>query len=236
MINLNTIAIIPARKGSKGIPLKNIIPVNGKPLIEYTLEAAIRSSSIDLIVVTTDSIEIIDILKKYNNNRIITINRPADLCNDDSKTEDAIKHAYYELIQFGFKPQNYVLLQPTSPIRTCKQIDESIALFFKSGKESLISVTDPIQHPYDFIIKHNHNYKYSSRPSGKFRRQDFDINYFINGSIYISHFDLLLNKNIIYDLENCEIFLMPIESSVDIDNFFDLKFCEFILNNMKGDI
>ena len=114
---MRVIAIIPARGGSKGIPRKNMVDFHGKPLIQWTIDAALASSCITDIVVTSDSIEILEYVKKTP--KIICIERPKELALDTTKTEPVIAHA------LAFIEQQYdylIVLQPTSPLRTTAHI------------------------------------------------------------------------------------------------------------------
>ena len=113
----SVIAIIPARGGSKGIPHKNIKNLGGKPLIAYTIEAALRSEYLDHVFVSTEDSEIANISKNYGAQ---VIDRPPALAEDASKTVDVVLHAIEYLVQEGIHPQIVILLQPTS-IAKCRR-------------------------------------------------------------------------------------------------------------------
>ena len=134
------LAIIPARGGSKRLPNKNILDLNGKPLIAWSIEAAKKSQKIDDIIVTSDSEKILDIAKQYN---VKIIKRPDFLASDTATTFDAIKHAIETLDD---KYEYIVLLQPTSPLRNEKHINESIELLEKKNADAVISVCE-MEHP-----------------------------------------------------------------------------------------
>jgi len=231
---MSNIAIIPARGGSKGIPNKNIIPLCGRPLIEYSIEVALQSSNIDHIIVSSDSEQILSVAKKFSK-KVIPILRPAALATDSSATESAVAHAIDHLTNVGISIDYIVLLQPTSPFRKAEFINESIALIRSSQAESLISVSQPIQHPYDFLFNDNGNIKYLCRDEDSFRRQDFKAAQFINGSIYITKHEFFVRTGKIYSLDTCLLYEIPVEYSVDIDTPFDLILCEAIMRNEKGE-
>lgn len=229
---MSNIAIIPARGGSKGIPNKNIAPLCGRPLIEYSIEVALESSKIDYIIVSSDSEQILSIAKKFSE-KVIPLLRPSELSTDTSATESAVTHAIDHLTNVGISIDYIVLLQPTSPFRRAEFINESIALIRSSRAECLISVSKPIQHPYDFLFNDNGDIKYLCRDEDSFRRQDFKAAQFINGSIYITKHEFFVRTGKIYSLDTCLLYEMPVEYSVDIDTPFDLMLCEAIMRNEK---
>lgn len=228
------VAIIPARMGSVGIPGKNHVLLDGLPLIEYTIVAAIGSDLIDEIIVSTNCPKIIKICQKYKNQLNILV-RPDYLSQDESTSEDVVSHACDWFINNNNDIGKIILLQPTSPIRTSEQIDESLQLFDESGKASLISVTKPMQHPYDFVYEINEGVSYMCREKNVSRRQDFEEAWFMNGSIYICEYNFFRINKKIYSLDNCLLYKMPIESSIDIDIPFDLEVCESVIRKIKNE-
>ena len=139
------LALIPARGGSKGIKNKNIADLCGKPLISYTIESAKNSKYIDDIVVTTDSRQIAEVSEKYGAE--IPFIRPIELAGDTSKTIDAVIHAIDKLNELKRIYDVLVLLQPTQPLRTYEDIDNSIECFFRNDEKSLVSVSLVEDHP-----------------------------------------------------------------------------------------
>ena len=230
---MSNIAIIPARGGSRGIPNKNIAPLCGRPLIEYSIEVALQSSSIDYVIVTSDSEEILRVAKKFGQ-RVMSIRRPSDLATDSSGTEGVVAHTVDCLVNNGISIDCIVLLQPTSPFRKSEFINESVSLIRSSKAGSLISVSDPMQHPYDFLFNNSGSINYVCRDKNSYRRQDFKAAKFINGSIYITKYEFLLSTGKIYSLDSCLLYEMPVEYSIDIDTPFDLMICEAIMKNAKG--
>ena len=171
---LEVLAIIPARGGSKGIPRKNIRELAGKPLIAYTIEAALSSRVIDKVVVSTEDREIAALVREYG---IEVINRPQELATDTAATEPVLEHA----IQFLEKQENYrpdiiVLLQATSPLRQSRHIQEAMGEFLNSNCDSLLSVC--LSHMFIWRIRENGakplNYDYRQRPRKQDMPQEID--------------------------------------------------------------
>jgi CMP-N-acetylneuraminic acid synthetase len=225
------IAVVPARKGSVGLPGKNVKVINGIPLVEHSILQAVKSSKINRVIVTTDCPDVANIARKYSE-KVSLVLRPEYLSLSESKTEDAVMHAC-STEALSSNVEAIVLLQPTSPVRTCSQIDESISLFRESKKKCLVSVTEPLQHPSDFVIERNGRLEFLFRNKGASRRQDFHPAYFMNGSIYITNFEYFMTENKIYDLGDCELYHMPMESSIDIDTQFDFDLCECVMKQKE---
>lgn len=220
------LALIPARGGSKGIKDKNIIPLGGKPLIAYSIEAAKRSKYIDSIVVTTDSEKIAEIAKSYGAK--VPFIRPAELAADTSKTIDAVLHAIKTLKSLGKEYSTLLLLQPTQPLRTTDDIDKAIEVYYQKGEKGLVSISPVDDSP--LLIR-------SIGADGKLvkllsqnstcRRQDMPNYYKVNGCIYINKIDEL-DKNTSFN-DNKVPFIMTKEHSVDIDELSDLWMAEYYL-------
>jgi len=175
------LAIIPARGGSKGLPRKNIRQLNGKPLIYYTIDEAMKSKFIDRVIVTTDDQEIAEISKKAGAEVII---RPPALAQDESPVTDAIFHVIDNIK--GKKPDFIVLLQPTSPLREVNDIDGAIQLFLDGQCDSLMSVCQAEHSPYwYFNIKNGLMTPLFDEKFLKIRRQELPPSYRPNGAIYI---------------------------------------------------
>ena len=220
------LALIPARGGSKGIKDKNIIPLAGKPLIAYSIEAAKKSKYIDSIVITTDSERIAEVAKQYGAR--VPFLRPDELAADTSKTIDAALHAIKTLKSMGENYDTLVLLQPTQPLRTTDDIDKAIELYYESGENGLVSISTVDDSP--LLIR-------SIDEDGKLinllsqnstcRRQDMPNYYKVNGCIYINKIDEL-NENTSFN-DNKVPFIMYKEHSVDIDELSDLWMAEYYL-------
>ncbi|NSW54472.1 MAG: acylneuraminate cytidylyltransferase family protein [Armatimonadetes bacterium] len=188
--NRRVLAIIPARGGSKGIPRKNVRELAGKPLIVWTIEAALRSTLIDRLVVSTDDDEIAEVASAAGAE---VIRRPAELAGDTTPTEPALLHALQVLEdREGYIPDAVTLLQCTSPLRGTDTIDECINLLFDSGCDAVMTVLH-VQHWYlmgtrDETGRYHAEYDYQKRP----RSQDMPQKYRENGAVYVTRRDVLL--------------------------------------------
>ena len=225
------LSIIPARGGSKRLPNKNILPLSGKPLVAWTIEAALGSSYIDRSVVTSDSDEILKIGEKYG---VGLIKRPQELACDTSSTIDAIKHAI-EVI--GNEYDFTVLLQPTSPLRTSKHIDEAIKFLEDKKAEAVISVCEN-EHPplWSNTLPDDLSMKtFLRKDIINKRSQDLPKYYRLNGAIYICKTSKLLEKNTFFLDDNIYAYVMDRKSSIDIDDKLDLLYAYVIINEEKLD-
>jgi N-acylneuraminate cytidylyltransferase len=224
------LAIIPARGGSKGIPRKNIRFLAGKPLIAYSIGAALKSKYIDRVVVSTEDEEIAEISKRYGAK---VIERPEELATDTAPTEPVLEHVVKWLKEYeGYKTEIIVLLQPTSPLRNSKYIDEALDIFLSSDYDSLLSVCP--SHVFIWKMSENSaypiNYDFKNRP----RRQDKEPNYKENGAIYVTEYkNLMKNHNILGG--EIGLYIMLEEYSIEIDTEFDFWLCEQIINRQRGD-
>lgn len=224
--NQKILALIPARGGSKGIKDKNIVFLAGKPLIAYSIEAAKYSKYIDDIIVTTDSEKIAEISKQYGAS--IPFMRPIELATDTSKTIDAVLHTIQTLKTMGKEYDVLILLQPTQPLRTNKDIDESIEVYYKNKEDGLVSVSPVDDSPLLIrsINKDGTLVNLLSQNS-TCRRQDMPKYYKVNGCIYINKIEEL-NENTSFN-DNRIPFIMTKEHSVDIDEKSDLWIAEYYL-------
>ena len=228
MIEKNKIvALIPARGGSKGIKNKNIIDLCGKPLISYTIQAALESKYIDKVIVSTDSQEIADVAIKYGAE--VPFLRPGELASDTSKTIDAVMHAVGELEKRKEEYDILILLQATQPLRTADDIDSAIELFIKNKGQSLVSVSPVEDNPILIRTIDNLGRMNSILPmKSTCRRQDMPLYYGVNGCIYInliSELDLNTSFN-----DNKIPYIMPKERSVDIDEIKDLLIAQYYIS------
>jgi CMP-N,N'-diacetyllegionaminic acid synthase len=218
------LAFIPARGGSKGIPNKNIKLFNGKPLIEWTIKAALKSKLINKVVVSSDSLKILSISKKLGADVVL---RPKNISGDNATTESAIKH-YTKKLKDSFKI--IVLLSPTSPIRKIKDIDNAVKKFKLKKLDSCFSAS----RLSDFLIwKLNKKKKYESINydfQNRGIRQKREPNYVENGSIYVFKNELINSKSNRLG-GNIGIYLMDFWQSLELDEKKDWKLLEIIQKN-----
>ena len=221
----NIIAIIPARGGSKGLPSKNVLPFNGKPLVVHSIDYAKECDLIETIYVSTDDDEISSV---SSNSGASIINRPSELSGDIASTESAIEHA---LSTLKVKPDIIVLLQATSPFRPKNSLEKALDKFIKYDFDSLLSISPT--HRFFWEVDGNNNinpkYDYLNRP----RRQDLkrvDTNFIENGSLYIFTYDHFLTvKNRL----GGKIGYIEFDEkySHEIDTELDFKFLELLAKN-----
>ena len=221
------LAFIPARGGSKGIKNKNIIDVNGQPLIHYTIKAALNSKYIDKIFVSTDSEKIKNVAEQCG--VTIPFMRPAELASDTSKTIDAIIYTLNELQKRGEHYDELIILQPTSPLRTVEDIDGAIEKFYRCGRKSLVSVAPVTDSPIFIrkIIDEDRMEKILNLNS-TVRRQDTPKFYVLNGAIYINKISEIDSSTSFNDNE--VPFIMSAENSADVDEYVDLEIAKYWLS------
>lgn len=220
------LALIPARGGSKGIKGKNIVDLCGKPLISYTIIHALRSKYIDRVIVSTDNEAIAKVAREYGAD--VPFTRPDELASDTAKTIDVVLHA---IDFFGDSDEQFdilVLLQPTQPLRTVKDIDESIRFFFDNGQRGLVSVSSVDDHPLLIrTINDSNELSTMLKACSTCRRQDMPEYYRVNGCIYINRVDEI-DQSLSFN-DNSIGFIMEKSHSVDIDEEKDLIMAEYYL-------
>lgn len=227
--NKKIMAVIPARKGSKGIKDKNIKLLKGKPLIAYSIEAGLNSKYIDKVIVSTDGEEIANIAKTYGAE--VPFLRPKNLSTDTAKTIDAVVHCIDELKKRGEIYDYIVLLQPTQPLRQSWHIDEAIELIFERNEDALVSVSEVRDNPILIrSIDENGYTKNLLKECSTRRRQDFDIYYRVNGAIYINKINEGFNKSTSLN-DNKLAYIMDSSYDVDIDDLNDFKIAELFIDN-----
>jgi len=213
---MTTLAIIPARAGSKGIPGKNMALCAGQPLIEWTLDAALNSS-VDAVIVSSDDGAVLNYTKNTGARW-----HPAEEITDEAQIEDRLPE------RFDPPADIIVLLQSTSPVRTSKQIDEAIEQLQREGADSLVSVVES----HSFFWRDGTvvpTYDVMHRP----RRQDMTKHYEENGSIYVfteDHWRRMHNRL----GGKISLFVMPEECAIQVDTPFDLWMAEKILERQHS--
>ena len=220
---MNILCTICARKGSQGLKNKNIANLNGKPLIIHTLNQAKKIKFIKDIVVSTNSKFIQKIVgKKYS-----WFIRPEKISDSKSSKIIAIRHAIIESEKKNNCVYDLVIdLDVTSPLRTIKDVLNSFKLFKKKKINNLFSVSEPRKNPYFNIVEHKKNKHQTYAPVKKiqkiYSRQAAPKVYEMNAAIYIWKRDVIFSKNPLFN-KKTDIFIMPRERSIDIDDTFDLK-------------
>jgi CMP-N,N'-diacetyllegionaminic acid synthase len=222
------LGLIPARGGSKGLHRKNTKMLCGQPLIAWTIEAALSSDCITDVVVSTDNDEIATISKDHG--ALVPFIRPAYLANDNALRNEVVAHALYELKGYDF----VILLQPTSPMRKSKHIDEAFSLMVKGKSESCASVVEQHPSPY-WMYSLGENNKMvpmlgftENRP-----RQKLNKYYCLNGAVFISSVTNFFQAQLVDPFVNdstCAYVMEP-KDSIDIDTAIDFKLAEVLLKN-----
>jgi N-acylneuraminate cytidylyltransferase/CMP-N,N'-diacetyllegionaminic acid synthase len=229
---LRTVVVIPARGGSKGVPHKNIVDLAGKPLIAYTIQAALKSKNSQRVIVSTDDVKIAEVAKSYGAE--VPFLRPAELAKDDTPSLLVIQHAVKYLEENeGHKVDVVVVLQPTSPLRSEKYIDEAIEKLLRTGADSVVTVCEVKHHPFwSFIAKGDRLYPFSKKGITTSRRQDLPEIYAVNGAVYVVRRNVIFEQNALYGKDTRAV-VMSYEESLDIDGYFDLFIAEMMLKHWK---
>lgn len=218
------LAVIPARGGSKGVVRKNLREVGGKPLIAWTIEAALASEYVDRAILSSEDAEIMAEAERWGLD--VPFTRPEELAQDNISGLDVFGHALSVLPGYDYG----VLLQPTSPLRTAQDIDGCIRLLHETGAETTLTVAEPEKSPY---------WMYVEREDGTLRplidtdfavrqRQDVPRVLAPNGAVYVAQVDYFLLHGV-FKSPAMRGYIMPRERSLDIDEEFDIKLCEWLL-------
>jgi CMP-N,N'-diacetyllegionaminic acid synthase len=230
--NKTFLAIIPARGGSKRLPRKNVLNLNGKPLIAWSIEAGIKSNYIDEVMVTTDDDEIEEVSKKYG--ATVPFKRPEELADDYATRPEVIKHTIeYYRDELGKNFDYLVFLQPTSPLRDAKDIDSAIEFLFQKNGDAVVSVCE-LEHPIHWsgtLLEDKNMSKFLDNVAVQSRSQDLEKYYRLNGAIYICDVQKFLEEGCVFLKDNIYAFEMAQKKSVDIDTKLDFKIAEVLMEN-----
>lgn len=233
MENNKNYAFVFARGGSKGLPRKNIKHLNGKPLIQYSIEIARRCPSIDKIFVSTDDEEISEIAKTLGT---IVINRPVDLSSDTASEWLAWQHAINWVYQEYGEFHQFISLPTTSPLRSILDVESAIEQRIQQKADACISVSPSSRSPYFNMIQYNEPGLVSLVNNSRndvIRRQDAPSVYDITTVVYVLTPEYILDKQGLFDGKVTAI-EVPKERAVDIDDIMDFKFAELLLKEELG--
>ena len=223
------LAVITARGGSKGIPKKNLSTILGKPLIAYTIEAALQARTLTRTIVSTDDKTIAQVSEQYGAE--VPFLRPKHLSTDTATGIAVLQHAVtYLTANEDYFTDIIVCLQPTSPLRSAEDIDQAVNLCLKSGADSVVSLCRAKHHPfwmkkivdgrvYSLLNEDEHIYT---------RRQALPPVYQLNGALYVTKTHVLIEENRVLGKYTAP-YIMPPERSIDIDTPDDLKFATVLL-------
>lgn len=220
------VAIIPARGGSKRLPGKNILSLAGKPLVVWSIEAALKSKYIDKVIVSSEDDEI---LKISTEAKADIIKRPEELATDTATTFDVIKHVLDNIKGYEY----VVLLQPTSPLRNEKHIDEAIELLIERKADAVISVCETEHSPLwcNTLPKDRSMKNFLKDDIINKRSQDLEKYYRVNGAIYICRIDRLLKEKTFFIKDNIYAYVMIRDESIDIDTHLDFIIAEQLMKS-----
>ena len=229
---MNVIGVILARGGSKGIPKKNIKLLNGKPLIAYTIKAAVDSNIFDEIVVSTDSDEIANISKEFG--ALVPFMRPSELSGDAVWSRDALKHAVVSSEEIFKKTYDYVIELPCiAPLRKSQHIIDVLNILKEGNCDSVTSVVKmEDKHPVRMkrIIDNQLKDFTKEFPEGEgSRRQDLEPCYLRNGAIYAMTRECIV-KDFSRHGKICRPYIMSDKYSVNIDTLLDFKLAEILIS------
>lgn len=225
---MKPLVVIPARGGSKGIPGKNIRLLGGKPLIQYTIEAAREVFPDKVICVSTDDVKIKNIVEGLGLS--VPFLRPSQLSTDNTPTYEVLLHAIRHYESNSYIPDTLILLQPTSPFRKSKHIIEALKLF-NDECDMVVSVKETKSNPYYVLWEESEQGWLKKSKKGKFtRRQDCPRVWEYNGAIYIFASETLKQKTF-QQLSKIRKFVMEDYASLDIDDELDLKIADCIMKH-----
>ncbi len=215
---MSAIAIITARGGSKRIPKKNIKEFCGKPIIAYSIEAAINCHMFDEVMVSTDSPEIAEIARQYGAS--VPFMRSDETSNDFATTADVLKEVLNEYRKTGKEFDSFCCLYPTAPFVTAEKLADAMRVFESSEGDSLMAVVPFSFPPQRALIIRNNKVCYQYPENALKRSQDLEPIYHDCGQFYICHTDVFLKKHSLIT-DNTIPYIMPEEEVQDIDNLSD---------------
>ncbi len=228
---LSIMGLITARGGSKGIPGKNLIPIMGRPLISYTIGAALESNVLERVIVTTDDDKIAEVSRQFGAETPFV--RPANLSGDWDPSYPVVVHALEWMAENeGYYPDYMMLMQPTSPLRIAEDIRNAVAIAREKDADGVISVYEPKQHPH---------WMFELAEDGRFadfdphqreltRRQSLTPQYMLNGSIYLVKRSVIMSQDNFYT-DRTHALVMPRERSLDIDSLHDARVVEMTMED-----
>lgn len=226
---MGNIAIIPARSGSKGLPDKNITGLAGKPLMYYTIKAALDSGYFEEIMVSTDSEKYAGIARKCGAN--VPFLRSGKMSGDTASSWDTVREVLLKYETDGKKFEYVALLQPTSPLRDAEDIKNVFKRMHETGANNAVSVTET-DHPVQWCFRlpgSGWMDEMAASPYSYMRRQELEKHYRENGAVYLVDAKKIMNTDYNFYADRCIGCVMPREKSIDIDTKIDLLIAEMEL-------
>lgn len=227
MNGIKVAALIPARGGSKRIPLKNLLDLNGKPLIAYAIQTGLAADGVERVYVTSDHPEILDRSVELGARTIL---RPDDLASDTARSSDVVRHAMAVMENDGFSADAVILLQPTAPFRSSQNIEAALRLFVEERADTVISVQRRKLGPEWILHRHN-NYLSWLLPNdySRIRGQDQEEFFEINGAIYIYARSVIESGDAYLFGKQVLPYVMGARESFDIDEPEDIEIAESMM-------
>lgn len=227
---MDVLGVVTARGGSKGIPHKNICDLCGKPLLQYTAEAALAARRLKRVILTTESESIARVGRACGLE--VPFLRPAELARDDTPSLPVIQHALQWCEQRGDRYDAVLVLQPTNPLRRASDIDGAVELLIATGADSVISFTDigekhPARMKYIDAERRVTDPPFAESFEGQ-RRQELNPLYLRDGSIYLVRRDVLMQQHT-FKGNDCRAWMIPPERACNIDEPFDLELAAWLI-------
>ncbi|MFZ1557768.1 MAG: acylneuraminate cytidylyltransferase family protein, partial [Nitrospira sp.] len=220
---MHVLAVIPARGGSKSIPLKNIRPLNGIPLLAFTIQAAKRSAYLDRYVVSTDHADIVRVAREYGAE---VIERPADLATDQAPTEWALLHALEVLARQSYRPEFVVTLEPTSPLRSTELIDRCIAEAIRHPEMDCVMTVAETRKCYGRLQDGRFEYLFPDQPR---RRQERQPLYEESSTVYVTRTEVLERDRSVLGRTRYGVVVEDPREAIDINEPLDFIVAEAVL-------
>ena len=232
---LNIICTICVRKGSRGVPNKNLRKIQGKPLLAYSIDQALQSGQFAHVVISTDSEDLAEAARFYGAECWFL--RPPELASSEAAKVPAIRHALLESERkFDEKYDVLVDLDATSPLREVTDINNALDVFFRENADNLITASPARKNPYFNMVEKVDGQvtKVKNINKGIVRRQDAPDVFDMNASIYIWKREVLITRDDIFG-DKTSLYVMPEERSIDIDTQLDWDVVEFLINRVSDD-
>lgn len=231
---MKNLAIIPARSGSKRLRDKNIIDLNGKPLIYYTIKSALDSCCFEEVMVSTDSEKYANIAKQCGAK--VPFLRSEEMSSDCAATWDTVREvlSYYKAKSINF--EHVTVLQPTSPLRNKNDIIGVFRLLDKVKANNVVTVSE-VEHPVQWCFKLPENGlmdEMAKSPYNYMKRQDLEPYYRENGAVYVINAKKIMDPKYDFYSDRCFAYIMPLTRSIDIDTKMDLLLASICMKDIKN--
>lgn len=230
------LAVVPARGGSKGLPGKNLRPLNGRPLVAWPIVAALGAASVDRVIISTDEVAIAEAARVAGAD--VPFMRPAHLAHDKASSMDVILHALDTLASQGHEYEYVVLLEPTSPLTESSDVEDALSRLRAAGDtaDAIVGICRvEATHPeYDVRRDEQGLIRPYAAPDFKSlrRRQDIEELYFLEGSLYISHVEAFRRHKTFYH-ERTLGYEVPRWKSLEVDDIFDFIMIEAVVQRLE---